>query len=329
MKGLRLLLATWLCLLVPSVHAATAVDPLPSWNEGATKQAIVDFVDRTTREHGPDYVPPAERIATFDNDGTLWAEQPLYFQGFFVLDQVRALAPSHPEWKTTEPYRSALAGDAKGVAASGDKGLVELMTATHTGMTTDEFSRTVSDWIASARHPVTHRPYTGMVYQPMLELLAYLRANGFKTYIVSGGGQEFMRPWTEKTYGIPPEQVIGSNGDLEYHVTADGPALIKLPRVSLVDDGAGKPVGIQRFIGRRPLLAFGNSDGDQQMLEWTAHGGGPRLAALVHHTDGKREWAYDRQSKVGRLDKALDQAGRDGWLVVDMARDWKRIYPEP
>jgi len=329
MKGLRILVATWLCLLALAVHAAPAVDPLPSWNEGATKQAIVDFVARTTREHGPDFVPVAERIATFDNDGTLWAEQPLYFQGVFVMDRVRALAPSHPEWKTTEPYRSVLAGDAKGVAASGEKGLAELMTTTHTGMTTDEFSRIVSDWMASAKHPVTHRPYTGMVYQPMLELLAYLRANGYKTYIVSGGGQEFMRPWTEKTYGIPPEQVIGSNGDLEYRVTARGPELLKLPRVSLVDDGAGKPVGIQRFIGRRPLLAFGNSDGDRQMLEWTAHGDGPRLAALVHHTDGKREWAYDRQSKVGRLDKALDQAGRDGWLVVDMARDWKTIYPEP
>lgn len=314
----------WLCLLVLPAWAA---DPLPSWNDGPAKQAIVGFVDAAVRQGGEGYIAPAERIATFDNDGTLWAEQPMYFQVFFVLDRIHALAPQHPEWKTTEPYRSVLAGDAKGVAASGQKGLGELMATTHAGMTTDEFSAIVRDWVRTARHPVTHRPYTEMVYQPMLELLAYLRANDFKTYIVSGGGQEFMRPWTEQVYGIPPEQVIGSHGELEYRQTEQGPALFKLPKLALIDDGPGKPVGIQRFIGRRPVLAFGNSDGDRQMLEWTAHGTGPRFAGLIHHTDGKREWAYDRQSKIGRLDQALDQAARDGWFVVDMARDWKQIYP--
>ncbi|HEY0334792.1 MAG TPA: HAD family hydrolase [Stenotrophomonas sp.] len=315
----------WLCLWASPVLAQ---DPLPSWNDGPAKQAIVTFVDAATTRDGKGFIPVDERFATFDNDGTLWAEQPLYFQVFFVMDRVRALAAHHPEWKTTEPFKSVLAGDMKGLAATGEKGLVELMTATHTGMTTDEFSAIVRDWVRTARHPVTHQPYTSMVYQPMLELLAYLRANQFKTYIVSGGGQEFMRPWTEQVYGIPPEQVIGSHGELEYRVTDDGPALMKLPAVALVDDGPGKPVGIQRFIGRRPALAFGNSDGDQQMLEWTAHGDGPRFAGLVHHTDGKREWAYDRQSHIGKLDKALDQAARDGWTVVDMARDWKQIYPD-
>lgn len=327
MKGLRLLFTIWLCMLAFTVQAAAQGDPLPSWNDGPTKQAIIGFVERTTTERSPDYVAPQARVATFDNDGTLWAEQPMYFQGLFVFDRIHALAPQHPEWKQAEPYRSVLAGDMKGLAASGDKGLVELMATTHAGMTTDEFSAIVRDWIGSARHPVTHKPYTAMVYQPMLELMAYLRDNGYRTYIVSGGGQEFMRPWVGQAYGIPPEQVVGSQGELEYRQTPQGPVLVKLPKLVLMDDGPGKPVGIQRTIGVRPTLAFGNSDGDQQMLEWTAHGRGPRLAALIHHTDAKREWAYDRQSKIGKLDKALDQADRDGWLVVDMARDWKRIYP--
>ena len=324
MKKTIAALTLWFCLLV---QPAWAAEPLPSWNDGPAKQAIVAFVDQAVRKGGEGYIAPEARIATFDNDGTLWAEQPMYFQAFFVLDRLHALAPQHPEWKTTEPYRSALAGDAKGLAASGNKGLMELMAATHTGMTTDEFSAVVRDWIRTARHPVTHRPYTAMVYQPMLELLAYLRANDFKTYIVSGGGQEFMRPWAEQVYGIPPEQVVGSQGELEYRENATGPVLFKLPKVALIDDGPGKPVGIQRFIGRRPVLAFGNSDGDRQMLEWTAHGSGPHFAGLVHHTDAQREWAYDRQSKIGRLDQALDQAARDGWTVVDMSRDWKQIYP--
>ena len=314
----------WFCLAVLPVRAA---EPLPSWNDGAARQAIVDFVEAAGREGGPGYIVPERRIATFDNDGTLWAEQPVYFQVAFMLDRIRAMAPQHPEWRDTEPYASVLAGDTKGLVASGGKGLAELMATTHAGMSTDEFSQVVSDWMRTARHPTTRRPYTQMVYQPMVELLAYLRANGFKTYIVSGGGQEFMRPWTEAVYGIPPEQVVGSHGELEYRQTDAGPVLFKLPKVVLVDDGPGKPVGIQRFIGRRPVLAVGNSDGDRQMLEWTAQGDGPRLAVLVHHTDASREWAYDRQSKIGRLDQALDQAARDGWTVVDMARDWKQIYP--
>jgi phosphoserine phosphatase len=307
--------------------AAAADDPLPSWNEGAAKRAIVDFVQRVTTPGGPDFVPTAERIATFDNDGTLWAEQPLYFQGLFIFDRVKALAPQHPEWQTTEPFKSVLANDMKGVAAAGQKGLMELIAATHAGMTTEEFTATVSDWITTARHPTTRKLYTEMVYQPMLELLAYLRANGFKTYIVSGGGQEFMRPWVERVYGIPPEQVIGSHGEFKFELRAGKPVLIKEAKVALIDDHAGKPVGIQRFIGRRPIFAFGNSDGDQQMLEWTTGGTGPRFAGIVHHTDAAREWAYDRQSHIGQLDKALDEAKTRGWTVVNMKDDWKTIFP--
>jgi hypothetical protein len=307
--------------------AAAADDPLPSWHDGAAKRAIVAFVQRVTTSGGPDFVPEPERIATFDNDGTLWAEQPLYFQGFFLFDRVKALAPQHPEWQTTEPFKSVLANDMKGVAAAGEKGLMELMAATHAGMTTEEFAATVSDWITTARHPKTKKLYTEMVYQPMLELLAYLRANGFKTYIVSGGGQEFMRPWTERVYGIPPEQVIGSHGELKFELRGGTPVLIKEARVALIDDRAGKPVGIQRFIGRRPIFAFGNSDGDQQMLQWTAAGSGARFMGLVHHTDAEREWAYDRTSHIGQLDKALDEALAKGWTVVSMKDDWKTIFP--
>jgi hypothetical protein len=307
--------------------AAAADDPLPSWHDGAAKRAIVAFVQRVTTSGGPDFVPEPERIAAFDNDGTLWAEQPLYFQGFFLFDRVKALAPQHPEWQTTEPFKSVLANDMKGVAAAGEKGLMELMAATHAGMTTEEFAATVSDWITTARHPKTKKLYTEMVYQPMLELLAYLRANGFKTYIVSGGGQEFMRPWTERVYGIPPEQVIGSHGELKFELRGGTPVLIKEARVALIDDRAGKPVGIQRFIGRRPIFAFGNSDGDQQMLQWTAAGSGARFMGLVHHTDAEREWAYDRTSHIGQLDKALDEALAKGWTVVSMKDDWKTIFP--
>jgi phosphoglycolate phosphatase-like HAD superfamily hydrolase len=318
----------WIPLVAALVAmSAHADEPLPSWNEGPSKRAIVAFVTKVTTPGSADFVAEPERIAVFDNDGTLWAEQPLYFQLFFVLERIRALAPAHPEWKTQEPYRSVLANDLKGVMAGGEKSMMELMAATHAGMTTDEFADVVEEWIAKARHPKTGRPYTQMVYQPMLELLAYLRANGFKTFIVSGGGQEFMRAWTEKTYGIPPEQVVGSSGELRYKMVNGQPALLKLAKISLIDDKAGKPVGIQRFIGRRPIFAFGNSDGDREMLEWTTSGDGPRFAGIVHHTDAEREWAYDRDSKIGALAKALDQGKAQGWTIVDMKAEWKAIYP--
>ena len=311
----------------PQSAATPAKDPLPSWNEGATRTAIVDFVKTVTTAGSPDFVPQPERIAVFDNDGTLWAEQPMYFQVFFMIDRLRALAPDHPEWKTKEPYRAALSGDMKALAAAGEKGIVELLTVTHTGTTTEEFAGAVRSWIETARHPVSKRPYSEMVYQPMLELLDYLRANGFKTFIVSGGGTEFMRPWVEKVYGIPPEQVVGSRGKLKYELQGGKPTLVKLAEVELVDDGPGKPVGIAQMIGRRPIAAFGNSDGDFQMLEYTTAGAGRRLALIVHHTDADREWAYDRGSHIGKLERGLDEAGAHGWIFADMKRDWKTIYP--
>lgn len=323
--NIRLLFIVVLQLLA---QIAQAQDPLPSWNDTAPKKAIVAFVEKVTKEGSADLVPPNERIATFDNDGTLWAEQPIYFQFAFVIDRVKALAPKHPEWKTKEPFASLLKGDMKGVAASGEKGVMSMLATTHTGMTTEEFSETVSDWIATAKHPKTGRPYVEMVYQPMIELLAYLRANGFKTFIVSGGGIEFMRPWTEKVYGIPPEQVVGSSGKLKLEMRDGKPVLLKLPEINLIDDKAGKPVGIQMHIGRRPIAAFGNSDGDQQMLEWTMAGGGPRFALIVHHNDAEREWAYDRKSHIGQLDKAWDEALTKDWTVVSMKDDWKTIFPE-
>jgi len=300
---------------------------LPSWNDGAAKKSIIEFVTRVTKADGPDFVQPAERIAVFDNDGTLWAEQPMYFQAFFTLDRVKALAPQHPEWKTQEPFASILKGDVKSALAGGEKALGQLMMATHVGMTSEEFEKIVSDWIATARHPKTGRLFTEMVYQPMLELLTYLRANGFKTFIVSGGGIEFMRPWSERVYGIPPEQVIGSSVKTKFDLRDGKPVLVRLPEINFVDDGPGKPVGIQMHIGRRPIAAFGNSDGDLQMLQWTAIGAGQRFMLLVHHTDAEREWAYDRQSPIGRLDKALDEALRRGWTIVDMKKDWKRVFP--
>jgi phosphoserine phosphatase len=315
------------CLALLALSRAAAADPLASWNDGPSKAAIVAFVEKVTKEGAPDFVPPAERIAVFDNDGTLWAEQPFYFQGMFIFDRVKALAPQHPEWKTTEPFASALKMDMKGLAAAGQKGLMELIAVTHAGMTTDEFTKIVEDWIATAKHPKTGKLYTEMIYQPMLELLAYLRANGFETFIVSGGGQEFMRPWTERVYGIPPERVVGSNGELKYELRDGTPILMKEAKVALIDDGPGKPVGIQRFIGRRPIFAFGNSDGDQQMLEWTTAGDGPRFAGIVHHTDAEREWAYDRTSHVGKLDKAWDEAKQKGWTVVDMKSEWRKVFP--
>jgi phosphoglycolate phosphatase-like HAD superfamily hydrolase len=308
-------------------RASAQSDPLPSWNSGAVKTSIVDFISRVTTPGGADFVPGTERIAVFDNDGTLWAEQPVYFQVAFAFDRVRATAPQHPEWKTKQPFSALLNKDMKAFAATGEKGILQIMAATHSGMTTDEFRKAVVDWLSTARHPRFNRPYTDLAYKPMQELLAYLRANGFKTFIVSGGGIEFMRPWTEKVYGIPPEQVVGSSGEVKFRLSGSGkPELIKLAKAEFVDDGPGKPAGINRFIGRRPVFAFGNSDGDQQMLEWTAAGGGARFMGLVHHTDAEREWAYDRTSHIGKLDKALDEALRKGWTVVDMKRDWKAIF---
>jgi phosphoglycolate phosphatase-like HAD superfamily hydrolase len=307
--------------------AFAQTDPLPSWNNGAVKKSITDFVARATTPGGPDFVPPAERIATFDNDGTLWSEQPVYFQLAFALDRVKALAPQRPEWKTKEPFASLLKGDLKGALAGGEPAIFEIVMATHAGMTSEEFHKVVLDWVATARHPRFNRPYTDLVYQPMLELLAYLRGNGFKTFIVSGGGIEFMRPWVERVYGIPPEQVVGSSGVTKFQMGPDGkPVLMKEPKVEFIDDGFGKPVGINRFIGRRPIFAFGNSDGDHQMLQWTAAGSGARFMGIVHHTDAEREWAYDRQSHVGKLDKALDEANQRDWTVVDMKKDWKRVF---
>jgi phosphoserine phosphatase len=306
---------------------ATAADVLPSWNDGKAKQSIVEFVAKVTRKGSPDFVPPAQRIATFDNDGTLWTEQPMYFQMAFALDRVKALAPQHPEWNTREPFASLLKGDLRSVLAGGDRSLVEIVMATHAGMTTDEFEKIVKDWLATAKHPKTGRPYTEMAYQPMLALLAYLRANGFKTFIVSGGGIEFMRAFAEKVYGIPPERVIGSTGKQQFEMRDGKAVLVKLAAIDFVDDREGKPVAIQKFIGRRPILAFGNSDGDLQMLQWTAAGSGRRFMGLVRHTDAEREWAYDRRSAIGHLDKALDEAQAKGWTVVDMKQDWKVIYP--
>ena len=310
-----------------SLPALAQGDPLPSWNATPTKQAIVEFVGRVTKPGGPDFVAPAERIATFDNDGTLWVEQPMYVQLAFALDRVRAMAPQHPEWAHTEPYQSVLEGDIKALAAFGEHDLVQLIIVTHAGMTTDEFSKIVTDWLATARDSRFKRPYTELIYQPMLELLSYLRANGFKTFIVSGGGVEFMRPWTEKVYGVPPEQVIGSSIKTKFEMRDGSPTLFRLPDVNFIDDKAGKPVGINEAIGRRPIAAFGNSDGDLEMLQWTTISGGVRFGAIVHHTDAEREYAYDRQSHFGRLDVALDAAAVNRWTVIDMKKDWKVIFP--
>ena len=325
--GIAFVLLTPLLALAVARLGWAQADPLPSWNEGAVKQAIIRFVQAVTENGGAQYVRPEARIATFDNDGTLWSEQPNYFQGIFAFDRVKALAPKHPEWKSRQPFKGILENDMKAVAEAGEKGIAEVVAATHSGMTTDEFAQIVKEWLAQAKHPRFNRGYSELVYQPMLELLAYLRANGFKTYIVSGGGVDFMRVFTEEVYGIPPERVVGSVGETHLEMRGGKPVLVKLAKVNHVDDKAGKPVGIQRFIGRRPILAFGNSDGDQQMLQWTAAGDGLRFMGLVRHTDPDREWAYDRQSSIGRLDKALDEAIARRWTVVDMKRDWKKIYP--
>jgi len=312
---------------------ADPADPLPSWNDSPTKTSIIDFVTKVTKEGGPDYVAPAERIATFDNDGTLWVEQPIYTQFAFAIDRVKAMANKHPEWKTQEPFKSVLNDDLKGLAASGEKGMVEIVAATHSGMSTTDFNKEVRDWFAVAKHPRFKVLYTDLVYQPMIELLDYLRANGFKTFIVSGGGVEFMRTFADKTYGIPPEQVIGSAGVTKFEMWDASPVLIKMPKVLFVDDGPGKPEGIDHFIGRRPIFAFGNSDGDKEMLEWTAAGDGVRFMGLVLHTDPEREYAYGPadglpDSKVGTFSQALmDEAKGKGWTIANMKKDWKTIFP--
>jgi len=327
MKLIRWLAVALFAVAAGLVHAQSP-DPLPSWNDGPAKARILAFVQAVTEKGGKDYVPEPERIATFDNDGTLWSEQPAYFQLFFALDRVKALAPKHPEWKTKQPFKAALEGDMKTLAASGEKGLLTLVMATHAGMTPEQFRKTVLDWLATARHPRFKRPYTELVYQPMLELLAYLRAHGFKTYIVSGGGIEFMRAWAEGVYGVPPEQVVGSSIKTQYVVKNGVPMLVRQPAINFIDDKAGKPVGILQHIGRRPIAAFGNSDGDFQMLQWTTAGGGARFGLIVHHDDAEREYAYDRQSHIGRLVRGLDEGPRLGWTIVSMKNDWKRVYPQ-
>jgi phosphoglycolate phosphatase-like HAD superfamily hydrolase len=306
---------------------AVAKDQLPSWNEGPAKKAILEFVAAVTDQNGKDYVAPAERIAVFDNDGTLWVEYPMYTQALFAFDRVKKLAPKHPEWKTTQPFKGVLEGDMKAVGASGMKGLMEIVMATHSGMTAAEFEQEVSSWLATTKQQKFNRLYTKLVYQPQLELLDYLRANGFKTFIVSGGGIAFMRPISEKTYGIPPEQVVGSSVVAEFQVKNGKPVLVRMPKIGFINDKAGKPVGIYEHIGRRPILAFGNSDSDMQMIEYTLAGDGHRLGLFVHHTDADREYAYDRKSHVGTLNKALDQAAAKGWVIVDMKKDWNKVFP--
>jgi phosphoserine phosphatase len=316
-------------ITLAGLAAMQAQDPLPSWNDGKAKKSITTFVTKVTDAESVDFVPPAERIATFDNDGTLWSENPVYFQLLFAFDRVKALAPQHPEWQNTEPFASLLKGDMKGVAASGEKGILQLVAATHAGMSTQDFERLVNDWITTAKHPETGRLYTEMVFQPMLELLAYLRENDFKTFIVSGGGIEFMRPWTEQVYGIPPEQVVGSSIQTKYEIQDGKPILMRLPAVNFINDKAGKPIGINEHIGRRPIAAFGNSDGDRQMLEWTQAGSGARLMVLLHHDDAKREWAYGADSKIGTFsDSLMEEAQKNNWTVISMKDDWKTIYPQ-
>lgn len=326
-RVIRLLIIAPILILAVSAGPSHAADPLPSWNDTAAKRAIVAFVEKVTKEGSSEFVPPAERIATFDNDGTLWAEQPMYFQLIFALDRVKSLAPQHPEWKEMEPFASLLKGDVKGALAGGERAMLEIVMATHAGMTTEEFERIVTDWLSTAKHPLTRRPMTEMVYQPMLELLAYLRANGFKTFIVSGGGIEFMRPWAEKTYGVPPEQVVGSSIKTKYEMRDGKPVLMRLPEINFIDDKTGKPIGINEHIGRRPIAAFGNSDGDRQMLEWTQTGGGARLMMLVHHDDATREFAYGADSKIGTFsDSLMAEARTKAWTVISMKNDWRTIF---
>ena len=327
-SGLKFLLTGFVTIFAVCLcSVAHAADPLASWNEGPARKAILEFVAAVTDQNGKDYVEPAERIAVFDNDGTLWVEYPMYTQALFAFDRVKALAPQHPEWETTQPFKGVLEGDMKAVGATGMKGLMEIVMATHSGMTAAEFEQEVSNWLATTKQQKFKRLYTELIYQPQLELLDYLRANGFKTFIVSGGGIAFMRPNSEKIYGIPPEQVVGSSVVAEFQVKDGKPALVRMPKIDFINDKAGKPVGIYEHIGRRPILAFGNSDSDIQMIEYTLAGEGRRLGLFVHHTDAEREYAYDRKSHVGTLDKALDQADANGWVIVDMKNDWEKVFP--
>ncbi len=331
MRSVRLVvlaLAGWQSGMVFAQQAGAGdADPLPSWEESVSKAAIVAFVTKVTRVDSPTFVPVAERVAVFDNDGTLWSERPAYFQLMFTVDRVRQLAPQHPEWENQQPFQAALDGDLEALAQSGAEGLTRLLMVTHAGMTSDEFSQTVKQWLATARHPRFDRPYQQLVFQPMLELLEYLRAHGFKTFIVSGGGVDFIRVFAEEVYGIPPEQTIGSSIKMKLEMRDGHPVIVRLPEIDFINDKAGKPIGIQKVIGRRPLAAFGNSDGDLQMLQYTAAGSGPRFCMIVHHTDSDREWKYDRDSHVGRLDKALEEARQGDWSIVDMRRDWRVVYP--
>ncbi len=301
---------------------------LPSWNEGKAKNAIIDFVNKTTQKGSADYIPLSDRIACFDNDGTLWSEQPLYFQFFFAIDRIKAMAPQHPEWKTKEPFKSILEGNLKAALAGGEHSIVEIVMATHSGMSTTEFDKIVADWIATAKHPSTGLRFVDMVYQPMLELLNYLRANGYKTFIVSGGGIDFLRVWAEKVYNIPPYQVIGSSAKVKYEGNNDNPILVKLPELNFIDDKSGKPVGIHQHIGKIPVFSGGNSDGDYEMLQYTSTRSTPHFGMIVRHTDPQREFAYDRNSSIGKLDKGLNDAAKYNWLIVDMQKDWKIIFPE-
>ncbi len=310
----------------PLAPTSKNIDPLPSWNEGTTKQSIIDFITSTTEEGNPDFIPAQDRIACFDNDGTLWTEQPMYFQLAFAIDRVKALAPEHPEWKENQPFKALLEGDMKAVMAGGEHALLEIVLNTHSDMTSEEFEKIVLGWINTAKHPTTGMLYKEMVYKPMVELLQYLRANGYKTFIVSGGGIDFMRPWTEEVYGIPKDQVIGSSGKVRYEVVDGKGAIVKLPEINFIDDKEGKPVGIHQFIGKRPVFTGGNSDGDYAMLQYTSTGDGPRFGMIVHHTDSIREVAYDRNSSIGRLNKGLDDATTYNWIIVDMKNDWKTIY---
>ena len=320
----RLIASLLFCLILTNVHAS---DPLPSWKDGDSKKSLTDFVERVMEVDGDGFVAPEKRIATFDNDGTLWSEQPMYFQFIYVLERIKELTPLHPEWKEQEPFASVLKGDMEAALAGGEKAILEMVMGTHAGMTSEEFSGSVSDWLSTARHPKTGKPFTSMVYQPMLELLDYLRANDFRIFIVSGGGIDFVRVFSEEIYGIPPERVVGSSIDAKYEVRNGKPVIVKLPEVDFIDDKAGKPVGIHRYIGRRPILAIGNSDGDFEMLEWTTAGEGPRLGMLLHHTDADREWTYDRESHIGKLDRGLDEAAERNWILIDMKREWTQIYP--
>ena len=318
-----------LALVLACCLSAAVADPLPSWKEGPVKQTILAFVTDVANAEGADFVPPARRIAVFDNDGTLWVEQPMYTQLAFVLERLKALAPGHPEWKTEQPFKAALEGDMATLGEAGMAGLMKLLMATHAGMTSDEFETVAGSWIGTARHPRFERLYTELVYQPMLELLDYLRANGFETFIVSGGGADFMRPWAERVYGVPPERIVGSQIAQRFELRDGKPVLVREPMIAFIDDKEGKPVGIQRHIGRRPILAFGNSDGDLQMLQWTTGAPGRRLGLVLHHDDGVREYAYDRQSHFGRLDQALDLAPGSGWVLVSMKDDWSQVFPPP